>query len=262
MNGIPSGTYLPGDSFVHKLDGRAKLVMLLAVMIAAIFADSWIGYAVIVIYIVAFTALSGLPMGTALGSVKRLKWFFVIIFLMNLCFFSPVDAWVSVWIFTPSYAGLIQGFSVVFRVMVVVVMGNIVTGATPPMQLTAALEWLISPLRFIGIPTGQIAMIISVAIQFIPTLFEETEMIRKAQTARGAMFDSHRLTQRAGAVMPLAIPIFLGAFQRADELALAMEARGYRTTKRAAPKRFGKLALFDCLALAVSAALCALEIIL
>lgn len=262
MNGIPSGTYLPGDSFVHRIDARAKLAMLLAGIIAAIYADSWVGYALIVAYITAFTALSGLPVGTALGSIRRLKWFFAVIFLMNLCFFSPVNAWVAVWIFTPSYAGLIQGFSVVFRVMAVVIMGNIVTGTTPPMKLTATLESLISPLRFIGIPTGQIAMILSVAIQFIPTLFEETEMIRKAQTARGAMFDSRRLTQRAGAVMPLAIPIFLGAFQRADELALAMEARGYRTIKRAAPKRFKKLALPDYLALGVSAALCVLEILL
>lgn len=153
---------------------------------------------------------------------------FLLVLLMNLCFFSPDDAWFSLWIFTPSPAGLAQGLNVVLRVLFILVFSNILTLTTAPLELTGAIELLLSPLRLLRIPVGQVAMILSVAIQFIPTLFEETDMIRKAQTARGAKFDSRRLLDKAGAVAPLAVPIFLSAFKRADELSLAMEARGYR----------------------------------
>ena len=130
---------------------------------------------------------------------------------MNTCFFSPEGAWFSLWIFTPSPAGLMQGLNVVLRVLFILVFSNLLTLTTAPMELTGAIELLLSPLGLLKIPVGQVAMILSVAIQFVPTLFEETDMIRKAQTARGAKFDSPRLLDKAGAAAPLVVPIFLQA---------------------------------------------------
>ena len=163
------------------------------------------------------------------------------------------------WIFCPSMQGLVQGANVVLRVVLILILSNVLTTTTAPLKLTDGMERLLSPLRVIRVPTEQVAMIISVAIQFIPTIFEETDMIRKAQMARGARFDSRNYFEKAKAVMPLVIPIFLAAFKRADELSLAMEARGYRTDVRRAVKKREKLCAADFAALLVCAALCAMQ---
>ena len=227
-NALPTGMYLPGDSAVHGIDARAKIISFIFLVVMAVNTSSAVGYAALFAVVSVIVIVSGLPVKTALGPASRLLWFFIIIFLMNTCFFSDKHTWLEFWIFHPSPAGAEQGMNVVLRVFFVLVLGNILTSTTSPFELTKALEELLSPLRYLKVPTGQIAMIISVAVQFIPTLFGETDMIRKAQTARGARFDGRRLSEKAGAVFPIVIPIFLSAFRRADELSLAMEARGYR----------------------------------
>lgn len=247
MSRLPTGTFIPGSSPVHRLDARVKLLSLIALLIAIVSVDTLIGYAVIAATTVFVIGLSGLALKTAVGSAYRMYLFFILVLLMNTCFFSAEDPWFSFWLIHPSHGGMVQGLIVVFRVFMVLVLSNILTCTTQPMEMTNALESLMSPLRFVKIPTDQIAIIISVAIQFIPTLFEEADMIRKAQTARGATFDSPKLSEKAAAVMPLAIPIFLGAFKRADELSLAMEARGYtgvriHTNRKKACLRFGDYA--------------------
>jgi energy-coupling factor transport system permease protein len=191
-----------------------------------------------------------------------MDWFFLVILLMNTCFYSPEDAWFSYWIFNPSPTGLMQGIHVVLSVFLVLVISNVLTSTTSPMEITNALESLSSPLKYIGIPTEEIAMILSIAIQFIPTLSEEAESIRKAQMARGARFDSPRIKEKAEAVLPLVTPIFLAAFKRADELSLAMEARGYRTAAGRTKKKFNPPHVQDYAALALVVAICALQILL
>ncbi|MGE4353577.1 MAG: energy-coupling factor transporter transmembrane protein EcfT [Oscillospiraceae bacterium] len=261
MNHLPTGMFLPGKSVIHRLDARVKFLALILLLIAVVCTDSLIGYGVMVFLTVAVILVSGIAFRTALSAVNRLYWFFIIILLMNICFFSPDGAWFSLWIFSPSPAGLMQGFNVVFRIFLVLVISNVLTSTTAPMEITGALESLISPLKWIGVPTGQVAMILSVAIQFIPTLFEETDMIRKAQTARGARFDSRKLREKAGAVMPLAVPIFLAAFKRADELSTAMEARGYRgAAKCRAKKQADRLRLPDYCSLLLVILVCVLQI--
>ena len=152
-----------------------------------------------------------------------------------------------------------QGAHVLLRVLLLLLLGNLLTATTSPLAMTDAFQVLLSPLGLLKIPVGQIAMILSVAIQFIPTLFEEADAIRKAQTARGARFDSPKLRHKAAAVLPLAVPIFLAAFKRADELSLAMEARGYRGGRGMGRKK-QPAQWQDALAIALCAALCCVHI--
>ena len=263
MSQLPSGTYLPGQSLLHRLDPRVKLLGLLLLLAAVLLTADPVGYALLFLFAVILILLGGSQFKLVLQPIWRLKWMFLLLFLMNLCFYSPDGAWLRWWIFTPSPGGLVQGGNILLRVLLLLTVSNLLTLTTAPMALTSAMEDLLQPLRYVGLPTEQIAMILSVAIQFIPTLLEEANTIRKAQTARGARFDSEKLLDKAGAVLPLLIPIFLAAFKRADELALAMEARGYRGNGfRRRKKRKVPLKSMDVLALLLCLLLCAAEYIL
>ncbi len=232
MRGLPTGLYQPGNSFLHRINAAAKIFSLLFLIVAVIFTTTIWGYLVFLALIIYLIIVVKADVFSLLSSIYRLKFFFLIILLMNLLFNSPGTAWVRFWIFSPSKEGLLQGIHVVARVMILLTFSNIMMVTTPPLKITQALEWMLYPFSFIGLPTDLIAMILSVAIQFIPVLFEETDMIRKAQTARGARFDSRNIFHKAKAVVPLLVPIFLSAFKRADELSLAMEARGYRVDRK------------------------------
>ena len=256
MTGMLTGIYVPGRSVIHRLDARAKLIGFLALVIATLSTDSWLGYLTMFAAISVLIILSQLKLSQVFGSLGRMTGFFAIIFLMNLLFFSPEDSWFSWWIITPSYAGLFQATNVVFRVSIVMVLSNILNSCTAPLDLTRAMEALLRPLSFIGIPTGQIAMIVSVAIQFIPTLLAEADQIRKAQVARGAKFDSPKLIEKAAAIRPLVLPIFLSAFKRADELAMAMEARGYQPNKKRTLKYSANFSGLDVFAVIVCVLIC------
>lgn len=260
MNALPTGMYQPGESVLHRLCPWMKLVSFGVLVAAVVTTDTVPGYLLMGLFGTVLLCLSRLEAGSVLAPVWRLRWFFLVIFLMNVCFYAPQDPWFRLWMVAPSAQGCMQGLHTVARVALLLVFSGLLTGTTAPLALTAGIETLLRPLALLRVPVGQIAMILSVAIQFIPTLFEETDQIRRAQTARGARFDSRRLTQKAAAVMPLVVPIFLAAFKRADELSLAMEARGYRTD---APNPRLQLALgwADVLALMICAGLCAIAVI-
>lgn len=260
MKELPVGMYIPGASPLHRLDARIKLIGFLLLLAAAVATDTLYGYGFMALVTTVILILSKFPLSVCLSSVRRLWLFFLLIFVMNTCFYAGEDPWVAWWIFRPSMAGLLQATNVVCRMLLALVLSNVLTCTTPPMDITAALESLLRPLRLVRIPTEQIAMILSVAIGFIPTLFEETAMIRKAQTARGARFDSRKLTEKASAVLPLVVPVFLAAFKRADELAMAMEARGYRGGS-ASRKRRMKLPLRQLWVLIPVATLAVIQII-
>lgn len=259
MKGLPIGVYIPGASLLHRLDARVKLLCLVALVIAVILANSIPGYGIMALLTVLLVRLSRLDLKTAAASVKRVIPFFLVIFLMNSLFYDQGEALWSWWIFRPSAAGMIIGTNVVLKLVLLMILFNILMSTTAPMKVTAALASLLHPLSYIRIPVADLALMISVAIQFIPTLMEETEMIRRAQTARGARFDSPRLREKAESIMPLVIPIFLSAFRRADELATAMEARGYRGGKRRTARN-APLQKYDFAALAVTAAICLVQI--
>ena len=262
MKQLLAGMYQNGNSVIHCMDATIKILLLVILLAAVILTDTLIGYAVLIVFSAFAVVLSHIGIKAALGNVCRMIWFFIIIFLMNLCFYKSDNAWFSFWIFAPSYDGLMQGIKVVVRVAAFLVICNILNATTPPVEITKAVENIMFPLSFIKIPTRQIALILSVAIQFIPTLLEEADMIKKAQIARGAKFDSRRLKDKAGAVIPMVVPIFVSAFRRADELSLAMEARGYRIDSVKSRRKSIHFGVAEIVSLILGLALCAVQIIL
>ena len=255
-----TGLYVPGNSPLHRLDPKAKFFGFLILVAAVIMANTLAGYVIIITTMLVLVKLCGMPASTAFSSVRRLWSVFVIIFIMNAFFFSTENAVWQWWIITLSKEGMVQGFSVVFRIFIIMVLGNILTLTTPPMEITTSIQLMVMPLKLLHIPADDIAMIISVAIQFIPTLLEETDTIKKAQIARGAKFESKKWKERATAFLPLLIPVFLSAFKRADELAIAMEARGYRGAKNRTKKEIERMSAKAWLALLLCVVVCAAEI--
>ena len=262
MKQLPAGMYQQGNSVIHKLNSTVKVLLLIILLAAVVAANTLPGYGVLIVFTAVIVLLSHIEIKSAVGGIVRMIWFFIIIFIMNLCFFQSERAWITFWIFSPSYDGMMQGIRVVVRVAVIMIFCNILNVTTPPVEITRAMENMMSPLRIIRVPTHQLALILSVAIQFIPTLFEEADMIKKAQTARGARFDSRKFRDKAGAVIPMVVPIFISAFRRADELSLAMEARGCRVDVRQANRDRLHIGLAEIMAFLICMALLVLQIIL
>lgn len=262
MKQLPAGMYQQGNSVIHKLNSTVKVLLLIILLAAVVAANTLPGYGVLIVFTAVIVLLSHIGIKSAVGGIVRMIWFFIIIFIMNLCFFQSERAWITFWIFSPSYDGMMQGIKVVVRVALIMIFCNILNVTTPPVEITRAMENMMSPLRIIRVPTHQLALILSVAIQFIPTLFEEADMIKKAQTARGARFDSRKFRDKAGAVIPMVVPIFISAFRRADELSLAMEARGCRVDVRQANRDRLHIGLAEIMAFLICMALLVLQIIL
>ena len=262
MKTLPAGQYIPGHSFLHQLDARTKILCLFLLIATVIGALSLWSYALVLAVIALLILVSRLPVRPAVAPVRGIYRFLLIVFLMNALFFGGEEVLASWGIFQLSREGIRQGFRVVGNVLLILILGNLLTMTTLPTQVTTALESLIKPLKFIGVPTEDVAIIISIAIQFIPTLVEETELIKMAQIARGARFESKKLLERAVSFIPLVVPVFISAFRRADELALAMEARGYRNAKNRTRRKKEPLAPHDYCALAVCAFICLVQFLL
>lgn len=260
MKQLPTGMYQQGNSVIHRLDSTVKILLLIILLAAVVAANTLLGYSVLIVFTAFAVLLSRVGVKSALGGIDRLLWFFIVIFIMNLCFFQSENAWVKFWIFSPSYDGMMQGLKVVVRVAVLMMFCNILNVTTPPVEITRAIENILSPLRIIRVPIHQLALILSVATQFIPTLFEEADMIKKAQTARGARFDSHSFKDKAAAVIPMVVPIFVSAFRRADELSMAMEARGCRVDVRQSKSSRMQIGFAEVAAFALCSALLVLQI--
>jgi len=238
MSRMMAGRYVPGTSVIHRLDARVKIMGLCLLLAAIVSASTFLGYLLVVCAAVSIVALARIPACIVLSSVRRLWLFCVILLLMNALFFGGDNAVWFLGFIRVSWEGVLQGVRVVANVALIMVLANVVTATTTPVGITSALVSLLAPLRLIRVPVEDVAMILNVAIQFIPTLAQEADMIKMAQTARGARFESRRLREKAVSFLPLILPIFLASFRRADELSIAMEARGYRNgrnrTKRAA----------------------------
>lgn len=260
MNMAVNTQYIPADSTLHRLDARAKFFGFLVLIAAVILSDTLWGYALTFAALALLMRLSGLPMAAALQTVRRMLWFFIVIFVMNVLFFDSEEPLWSWWIFSVSLEGVQTGANVVLRLILILVLSNLLILTTPPMEIMSGIEALLSPLRVLRIPVETGAMILSVAVQFIPTIIEETDTIKKAQIARGARLESRKLRERATAMLPLLVPVFLSAFKRADELSAAMEARGYRDAKNRTRKQNLPMRGADWLALALCAAVCAAEV--
>lgn len=262
MTDVLTGSYIPGESVFHKMNGTVKLFSFLVLLAAVVMTDTFSGYLLIMGAILVAAKVSKIQMKIIGAPVLRLWKFFLFIFCMNMVFFEGSHVLWSFWIFHISTEGMSQGAEVILRVIFAMALSGILMATTPPLQIISGVETLLSPLKWCRVPVSDVAMILGVAIQFIPTLLQETDIIKKAQTARGARFESTRLRDRAGSIAPLAVPVFVAAFRRADELAAAMEARGWRRQKGKLRERRAVLCRQDMAALAVSCILCTVQLFL
>lgn len=223
---IKIGQYFPADSPVHKLDARFKIIGLLILIIGIFIFDSQLNYLIWCGLIFTLMLLSKIPLKMFFTSIKPIIWIIAFTFILHL-FSGRGEAIVSYGIFTITWQGLSEGCFICLRLFLLMFGASLLTFTTPPLVLSDALEDLMAPLKKVGVPAHELAMMMTIALRFIPTLLEETDKIMKAQQSRGADFTTGNIFVRMKALMPILIPLFISAFRRADELAMAMEARCY-----------------------------------
>lgn len=227
LKDITLGQYFPGTSFLHQLDPRCKIIATLIVIVAIFLAESLPAYGLITVFILLCFFISHLPLKLILKSLKPL-WV-IIILTMGIHVFTTSGTIIWQWgILHITWEGIRQGALMTARLIYLIVFSSLLTYTTSPIVLTDGIEHLLNPFRRIGVPAHELAMMMTIALRFIPTLLEETDRIMKAQTARGANFTSGSIMQRGRNMIPLLVPLFVSAFRRADDLATAMEARCYR----------------------------------
>ena len=227
LKDITLGQYMPGNTVVHRLDPRTKIVLTTAYIAMIFLVKSPLWYIFPVLYVALAARLAGLSFGQLLKSVKPLRVLLILTFVLNLFFSGGSTVWVKWGIITVTQEGLLLAVHFSMRLVFLVVGTSILTLTTSPVALSDGIEILLGPLKVVRFPAHELAMMMTIALRFIPTLIEETDKIMKAQQARGADFESGRLIARAKAMVPLLVPLFVSAFRRAGELAMAMEARCY-----------------------------------
>ena len=227
LKDITLGQYFPENSFIHRLDPRTKLLAVILYIVALFLAKSFVTYGIMLAVLVSSIAISKVPPKSILRGMKPILFIVVFTAVLNLFYTPGEHVLAQFWIFTITLEGVLQAFFMVIRIMMLIAGTFLLTYTTSPILLTDGLESLLNPLKAVKVPVHELAMIMSIALRFIPTLIEETDKIMSAQRARGADFESGNLMQRAKALIPLLVPLFISAFRRADELAIAMECRCY-----------------------------------
>lgn len=250
---VPFGQYVPGDSPVHALDARAKLGITAALTVALFAVEGWAGIAVVGLAVVAAVALSGVPVRLAARGLAPVAWLLLFTVAANGLDWKPAEALVQLGPVGVDGAGLARGAFFGVRILALVLGTSLVTLTTSPVALTDALALLMRPLRAVRFPADDVAMMLSIAMRFIPTTAEEAERIIVAQTARGARFDEGGPIRRAKAWIPVLVPLFVRLFRRADDLAIAMESRAYTGVGRTR-LRDPRMTAGDWLALGVGVA--------
>ena len=225
---ITLGQYLPGESLIHHLNPRLKILDLVVILILLFTLQSFIGLAVLLGMVLGLFVLARVPFRYVLRGLRPI--FFIVLFALIIYFFFTGGGVVlfRLGFITIESEGVRQGLFVVGRLVILIMFSLLLTLTTTPLSLTSGMGFYLKPFRYAGLPTEEVAMIMAVALRFIPTLMEESQRLMRAQLARGADFESGSFFHRAKNLVPLIVPLFVSAFRRADELALAMEARGYR----------------------------------
>lgn len=226
LRDITLGQYYPADSVIHKLDPRTKLFATLLFIISVFSFDGIVGFIVMTAFLFGVIALSKVPLSFMLRGLKAIMILLVIAGLFNL-FLTPGQVLWSIWKIHITREGLRNAVLMTIRMVYLIMGSSVMTLTTTPNQLTDGLEKALKPLQKINVPVHEIAMMMSIALRFIPILIEETDKIMKAQMARGADFETGGLVKKAKNMVPLLVPLFVSAFRRANDLALAMEARCY-----------------------------------
>ncbi|GKX28423.1 energy-coupling factor transporter transmembrane protein EcfT [Vallitalea longa] len=225
---ITIGQYYPANSYIHKLDPRMKLLGTLLFIISLFIANNIWGYAVALVYLSSIIIISKVPLRFMLKGLKAIFIIIILTVVLNLFFTKGENLLYKLGSIEIYEEGLYFATMMAIRLIFLIIGSSILTLTTSPIQLTDGIEYSLNPLKRIKVPAHEIAMMMTIALRFIPILLEETDKIMKAQMARGADFESGGIVKRAKSLIPLLVPLFISAFRRADDLALAMEARCYR----------------------------------
>lgn len=228
LKDITLGQYFPGQSVIHRLDPRTKLTMLVVYIVALFLAEGWVSYGLVFVFLAVVIRLSTIPLKSILRGMKPLVMILIFTGVLNLFFTQDGEVLVKFWVLTVTSGGLSRALMMMARILMLISGTFLLTYTTSPIALTDGLEALMTPLKKVGVPVHELSMMMCIALRFIPTLIEETDKIMSAQKARGADFESGSLTDRAKALIPILVPLFISAFRRADELATAMECRCYQ----------------------------------
>ncbi len=223
---ITLGQYYPGNSYVHRLDPRVKIMATLLYIVSLFVVDDFLGFAFVFVGLAVVIAVSKVPLRFILRGLKPVFIIILFTFVINL-FMIRGEVLVSFWIFTITKEGLRTAVFMAVRLILLIIGSSLLTLTTRPISLTDGIEALLSPFKRFGLPAHELAMMMTIALRFIPTLLEETDKIMKAQQARGADFESGNIVRRAKALVPILVPLFISAFRIAQDLAMAMEARCY-----------------------------------
>ena len=228
LKDITLGQYFPGKSPIHLLDPRCKLILLVVYIVALFTAKSWISYGACFAFLAVSIGISAIPVKSIVKGMKPLVFILIFTGILNLFFTEGETVLIKVWTITVTLEGLFRAIFMVARILMLITATFLLTYTTSPISLTDGLEALLSPLKKIRVPVHELSMMMCIALRFIPTLIEETDKIMSAQKARGADFENGSLMDRARALVPILVPLFISAFRRADELATAMECRCYQ----------------------------------
>ncbi|OQB14723.1 MAG: Energy-coupling factor transporter transmembrane protein EcfT [Firmicutes bacterium ADurb.Bin193] len=260
LRDITLGQYFPGNSPVHRIDAMVKIILAVLYMTVIFIAKSFLAYGLVAAFTFFVIFLSTVPIRFVLRGLKPLLIFIVFTAVLNLFMTGGTVIWQ--WGFLRlTREGIIYASLMILRVVFLIMSTSLLTYTTSPIALTDGIERLLTPLGKIGFPTHELAMMMSIALRFIPTLLEETDKIMKAQMARGADFKTGSLIKRAKALIPLLVPLFISAFRRADELAVAMECRCYRGGKNRTRLHESKVGRIDFIALGILIVFSALVIL-
>ena len=227
MRDITLGQYVAGDSVIHKLDPRTKIaMMILYIAMTFLVKDIWF-LTIPFVYLVLELVLSGISLRYILNSLKPIRFLLVLMFLLNLFFTKGETVWLDLRFWQLTGEAVLQSFFLSIRIVLLVAGASMLTLTTSPIALTDGLEKLLTPLKIFHFPAHELAMMMTIALRFVPTLMDESEKIRNAQMSRGADFESGNVFKRVKSMIPILIPLFVSSFRKADDLAIAMESRCY-----------------------------------
>lgn len=245
LRDVTFGQYYLADSFVHKMDARVKLLLCILFMVGIFFVISFAGFAWMTLFLTLAIGFSKVPLGSILKSVKGIIMLLALTAILNVLFVKGETLLWQWWVIEIYSEGLIFAAKMILRLTYLVMGTSLLTLTTTPVDLTHAVESLLKPLRVLKFPVHELALIMSLALSFIPSLIEETDRIIRAQKARGANFDTGNIVQRAKAFVPILIPLLVGGFRRAEELANAMNSRCYEGATKRTQMRIMKLSWRD-----------------
>ncbi|AOY75072.1 energy-coupling factor transporter transmembrane component T family protein [Clostridium formicaceticum] len=256
LKDITIGQHYPTGSIIHKLDPRTKILITFAIILGLFIVKNFIGYIYIISFIIAAIGISKIPFKYMVKGLKPLYILIFFTFLINV-FMTRGEIVFSLGPLNATKEGIYQAVFMAIRLILLVIGTSLLTLTTSPIMLTDGIEHLLNPFKKIGIPAHELAMMMTIALRFIPTLLEETDKIMKAQIARGADFESGNIINRAKSLVPLLVPLFISAFRRADELAMAMEARCYRGGENRSKMKQLKMEQKDFISLIITVVLLA-----